>query len=66
MIGPSDSYGTVDLGKYYTILPYSADSLLSQYLNKGGISVPEGFSYNSGTNPVFLTVTQLKNLIEKM
>ena len=50
MITNSDSFSTVDLGRYFAILPagagYSVDSYCA--LN-GGARVPPNFSYNSGT-----------------
>ncbi len=64
MVTESDSFNTVDLGKYYAILP-SADTVLSaKYLAKEGIvKVPEGFCYNSGTNTDFLSVEEIRELI---
>lgn len=64
MITASDSFTTIDLGPYYAILP--SDGRLFNYYKDAGISfepVPKGFSYNSGTNPDFLSVEQLRALI---
>lgn len=64
MITASDSLNTVDLGRYYAILPSAGGHSLESYCKaNGGKPVPQGFSYNSGANPDFLTVEQLKNLI---
>ena len=60
MITASDSFSTIDLGKYYAILP--SDGLVHQRYEGAGLtikSVDHGFAYNSGTNPDFLTVDQL-------
>ena len=63
MITSSDSFNTVDIGDYYAILPVSAAYNREQYCEKmGGEMVPEGFCYNSGTNPQFLTVQELRDL----
>ena len=63
-ITASDSFNTVDLGEYYAILPSAGGHSLESYCKVcGGKPVPQGFSYNSGTNPDFLTVEQLKSLI---
>ena len=65
MITQSDSSTTIDLGAYYAILP--SDSRV-QRLYQAGItltSVPSGFAYNSGSNPDFLSVDQLRTLIRK-
>jgi len=64
MITASDSFNTVDLGRYFAILPSSDDALRSHYLAQQGVSeVPPSFAYNSGTNTDFLTVQQLRALI---
>jgi UDP-N-acetylglucosamine 4,6-dehydratase len=64
MITASDSFTTIDLGAYYAILP-SDGLLLDRYRSKGRSfsSVEPGFAYNSGSNPEFLTVEQLRELI---
>lgn len=64
MITTSDSFNTVDLGRYYAILPTSAPALMNAYCAETGATpVPQGFAYNSGTNPDFLSVEQLQQLI---
>jgi UDP-N-acetylglucosamine 4,6-dehydratase (inverting) len=66
MITVSDSFNTVDLGRYYAILPQSARYSREHYCNlSGGEPVPEGYAYNSGTNPDFLTVDHLRSLIRR-
>ncbi|HEC16385.1 MAG TPA: UDP-N-acetylglucosamine 4,6-dehydratase (inverting) [Sedimenticola sp.] len=66
MITVSDSYNTVDLGQYYAILSTSSPASVDEYCRKtGACRVPEGFAYNSGTNPDFLTVDQLRELIRQ-
>ena len=66
MITASDSFSTVDLGPYYAILP-SDGITLAAYSEAGRDALPvkEGFAYNSGTNPDFLSVDQLRDLIRK-
>ena len=66
MITASDSFSTVDLGPYYAILP--SDGITLAAYRTAGIQapgVPEGFAYNSGTNPDFLSVEQLRSLIRE-
>lgn len=66
MITTSDSLNTVDLGPYYAILPTTSDEAMDDFLKRrAGTRVAQGFSYNSGTNPDFLTVPQLRDLIRK-
>lgn len=62
MITESDSYNTIDLDKYFAILPANSKK---QYLEfyKGSKEVPKGYSYNSGTNDQWLTVEAIRSLI---
>lgn len=66
MITASDSFSTIDLGEYYAILP--SDGRVQQLYQEAGISsipVPSCFAYNSGSNPEFLSVEQLRVLIRE-
>jgi UDP-N-acetylglucosamine 4,6-dehydratase (inverting) len=64
MITESDSFNTVDLGRYYAILPSADEAFRAKYLVSPEVKqVPPGFSYNSGANSDFLTVAQLRELI---
>ena len=66
MITASDSPNTVDLGRYYAILPGGADYEVDDYCQRmGGQRVVPGFSYDSGSNSEFLSVPQLRALIDK-
>ena len=68
MITSSDSYNTVDLGKYYAILPQK--SPYSKYTKEeykkafNGIDVKDGFAYNSGNNTEWETVETLRELVK--
>lgn len=64
MITTSDSYSTVDLGKFFAILHGSSGHAPRDYLKiRKGEAVPAGFSYNSGQNSHFLKVQELRELI---
>lgn len=65
MITSSDSYNTVDLGKYYAILPQANARIQQFYMDQGGKMVEPGFCYNSGTNDSWLNETQLRELIDQ-
>lgn len=66
MITPSDSYNTYDLGKYYTIIPTLPNWDLESFIHElNAKKVPEGFSYNSGTNNEWETIDSLRSLIKK-
>jgi UDP-N-acetylglucosamine 4,6-dehydratase (inverting) len=66
MITSSDSFFTYDLGKYYVIIPqtpnWKAEEFVSHFKAK---LVPEGFSYDSGTNSEWETVESLRTLIKE-
>lgn len=64
MITASDSFNTVDLGRYFAILPAAGQHSVQSYCTaNGGKPVPIGYAYNSGNNTDFLTVEQLRQLI---
>ena len=65
MITDTDSLNTIDLGRYYAILPsvsftYTEDEYLKHH---NAVKVPFGFKYNSGTNTEWETVESLRDLI---
>ena len=65
MITESDSSSTVDLGSYYAILPVKGQYTMEEYCRQmKATPVPLGFHYDSGSNPDFLTVEQLRGLID--
>ncbi len=64
MITLSDSLNTVDLGRYFAILPTGAEYSVDDYCSAtGGRRVAPGFSYDSSRNDDFLSVPQLRQLI---
>ena len=66
MITSSDSPYTVDLGHYYAILSPTGKHGVEAYCERfGATPVEPGFAYNSGSNPDFLTVEQLRELIRQ-
>ncbi len=66
MITDSDSFNTVDLGRYYAILPSAGHHSVETYCAaKGGKPVPQGYAYNSGTNDRFLSVDEIRALIKE-
>ncbi len=64
MITEDDARHTVEFDTYYVIQPefpwWSRESV------KGGKSLPEGFKYTSDTNTEWLTVEELRALVEEM
>jgi FlaA1/EpsC-like NDP-sugar epimerase len=67
MITETDALNTIDLGKYYAILPSVsfAHSKEDYIKHHKAVEVPFGFNYNSGTNTEWETIESLrKNIIE--
>ena len=65
MITDTDSLNTIDLGKYYAILPsvsfaHTVEDFITHHK---AVKVPFGFKYNSGTNTEWETVESLRSLI---
>jgi nucleoside-diphosphate-sugar epimerase len=63
MISVYDSRTTVDIDKYYAILP---DSLIAKYVDEGGKLVKEDFFYNSLNNKHFLKISELKKIVKDL
>lgn len=60
MITAEDSRHTIDIGQYYVIKPETFP-----YRGPEGRPVPEGFSYNSGTNEAWLSVPELRATLKE-
>jgi UDP-N-acetylglucosamine 4,6-dehydratase/5-epimerase len=66
MITSSDSLNTADLGRYFAILPGASGFSVEDYLRRNQARLVEpGFAYDSGSNPHFLTVAELRRLINE-
>lgn len=66
MITVADAPMTLDIGKYYVILPETYRYDLSDYVGQfGGTRVAETFKYNSGENRDFLSIEQIRALLTK-
>ena len=66
MITASDSFNTVDLGRYFAILPSAGKYSVENYCGlTGGRKVTPGFAYNSGTNDHFLTADEMAALMKE-
>ena len=65
MITSSDSPNTIDLGGYYAILGAGMQNKMPAFLKAlKAVPVQPGFAYESGSNPEFLTVEQIRGLIK--
>ena len=69
MITKTDSLNTIEFEKYFVILPstnlWDIQKFKKESNTKAGKECEFGFSYNSGKNDHFLTVNELKKLINK-
>jgi len=59
----SDSFNTIDMENYYTILPRENKKISSSYNSKEETMAGQGFCYNSSTNDKWLSVKETNNLI---
>jgi len=64
MVSSDDAKNTIELEDCYVIKPGFNWWDNKNHLN--GRPVPEGFSYSSNTNPIFLTVEQMRELIKEI
>ena len=65
MVTQSDSYNTLDIGQYYVISSNKERS--KEFYTRKNLevkSVNSGFTYNSGQNEAFLTIDEIRKLIE--
>ncbi len=69
MITTTDALNTVEFDDYYVILPsmplWDLDKFKAESGKSPGKLVSDGFAYNSGTNDRFLTVDELRELIDQ-
>ena len=65
MIGVEDAPFTYEYPDHYKILPQICEWGSFEAMIKGGKQVPEGFCYTSDNNKERMTITQLREWIEK-
>jgi UDP-N-acetylglucosamine 4,6-dehydratase (inverting) len=65
MIGVEDAHFTYEYPEHFKILPQICNWGSIDDMIKGGVRVPEGFSYTSDNNKVWMTISQLQEWIEK-
>ena len=65
MISSSDSFHTIDIGKYYVVVPTNDEFQVKKFLIKefNGKKVKPNFNYNSNSNPDKETVESLRKKI---
>ena len=69
MITQTDSLNSIEFDDYFVILPsvelWDVEKFKVESNGQAGTKCEDGFAYNSGTNPDFLSVEELRHLIEK-
>ncbi len=64
MVSPDDARDTVEHDDRFVILPSFSDLTIDAYIkSRGGKPCPEGFSYSSDTNTLWLSVEQLRDYL---
>ncbi|MCR5418292.1 MAG: UDP-N-acetylglucosamine 4,6-dehydratase (inverting) [Lachnospiraceae bacterium] len=64
MIGPEDAHYTYEYEDHYKILPQICEWGTIDSMIKGGVRVPEGFSYTSDNNKEWMSIQQLREWID--
>lgn len=66
MITESDSFNTIDIGKFYIILPPMNENKKEAYLKYyKAKTVKQGLKYNSGTNTEWMSVQDIRDAIKE-
>ena len=67
MITATDALNTIDIGRYYAILPsVSFQHTREDYIaHHGGVPVPDGFHYSSDKNTEWETVESMREKIRE-
>ena len=63
MVTKDDARKTLEYKDHYVVQP-DFQFWGSRFKSNGGTPLPEGFEYNSGTNPWFLTIAEMREMIE--
>lgn len=65
MVPEDDARHTLEYADHYAILPSFLGHSLQEYLKEhGGAICPDGFSYSSNTNTQWLTIDELRDIVE--
>lgn len=65
MIGVEDAHFTYEYPDHFKILPQICEWGSVETMIKGGVKVPEGFSYRSDNNTEWMSIEQLQEWIEQ-
>lgn len=63
MVAKEDSPHTYEYDQHYIIYPHMEWWSIENHFTSGGIKVPDGFEYNSGSNKEWLDVSRLTDLL---
>ena len=67
MISFTESANTIEYKNYFVILPSFRDYKITDYIKKnGGKKIANKFSYSSDKNKKYLTIRELKKLIQNI
>ena len=65
MVPADDSRATVELEDRYVILPHNSERLRAEWFADGAVPVPEGFEYQSDSNPERLDARALQTILNE-
>ena len=67
LINPAESRNTVEFKNHFCILPNLSNEQIKNYCKKNHCKVVDkNFSYNSGTNKIFMSVGDIKKIINNL
>ncbi len=66
MVTKDDSLLTFEYEKHYIIYPHFEWWDFNAGFTEGGVKVPDGFEYNSGTNTQWLGTEELKEALKRI
>ena len=68
MVPADDAHHTLEFRQHYVITPsivfYTQPDYTIDGLGERGVALGEGFEYSSGTNPWFLSVDEIRDMID--
>ncbi len=66
LIGEDDARNTLEFAKFYVVRPTVARGKVTTYGGEEGKGCPEGFQYTSDSNRQWLSVEELRRLVERI
>lgn len=66
LISENESSNTLVFSDYYIIVPSDKTEVFERIREKNGATLPPGFVYGSDTNTIWITISQLKKIVDEI